>query len=144
MPSRRNPFDEIERLFERMSEQFDDFDDLGSWEKSWPTRLKVDIADHGEEYQVTTDLPGYVKEDIDVELVEDRLRIAAEHESETEAEDPARYVKRERSKQSMSRSISLPGPVDESGVEASFRNGVLTVTLPKAGSRDDAHRIDIE
>ena len=144
MPSRRNPFDEIERLFERMSEQFDDFDDLGSFEKSWPTRLKVDIADHGEEYQVTADLPGYAKEDIDVELADDRLRISAEHESETEEVDPARYVKRERSKQSMNRSVTLPEPVDETGVEASFRNGVLTVTLPKVGGGDDAHRIDIE
>lgn len=142
--NRRNPFDEIERFFERMSEQFEDMDDWSSFETALPSRLKIDIADHGEEYEVTADLPGYDKEDIEVELAEDRLRIAAEHEAESEEEEPGRYVKRERSKQSVSRSVTLPEPVDEEGVEARFRNGVLTVTLQKAGGGEDAHRIDIE
>ncbi len=141
--NRRNPFDEIERFFDRMSSQFEDFDEWRSWETSWPGRLKVDIADHGEEFEVTADLPGYQKDDIEVELTEDRLRIAADRETDTE-ETEGHYVKRERSRQSVSRTVTLPEPVSESGVAATFNHGVLSVTLPKAGGGEEAHRIDID
>lgn len=142
--SRRNPFDEIERFFERMSEQFEDFDDFGSLETAWPGQLKVDVADYGDEYEVTADLPGFSKDEIDVELAEDRLHISADREEETEESEPGRYVRKERKSRSMSRSVTIPEPIEESAVEASFRNGVLTVTLPKAEGSEDAHRIDIE
>ena len=144
MTSRRNPFEEIERLFEQMSSQFEDFDSWQGLEGAMPGRLKIDLADHGDEFQLTADLPGFSKEDIDVELVEDKLRIRAEHEEDTETGEPGRYVRQERRKQSMDRSVTLPEPVDEEGVEARFRNGVLTVTLPKAAGRGDSHQIDIE
>lgn len=142
--SRRNPFDEIERFFDRMSQQFEDIDDIKGFQAPWPGQLKVDVADYGDEYEVTADLPGYDKADISVELTDDRLRIAAEHEEASEEESPGQYVRKERSKQSVNRSVTLPEHVDETAVEARFKNGVLTVTLPKAEDAEDAHSIDIE
>lgn len=142
--SRRNPFDEIERFFERMSDQFEDVDDWRSIQPAWPGQLKVDVADYDDEYEVTADLPGYEKEDIDVELADDRLHISAEHEEEHEESEPGRYVRQERSKESTSRSVTLPEPVDEEAVSAQFQNGVLTVTLPKLSGGEESHRIDIE
>lgn len=138
---RGNPFEDIERMLERMSEQFEDVSrgDLG-----FQSRLNVDVEDRPEAYVVTADLPGFGKDDIEVELTEQTLRIAAEAESEAETEEPGRYVRRERSRESMSRSIALPEAVEEEGVEARFKNGVLTVTLPKAYGSEDTHQIDIE
>ncbi|MFB6153466.1 MAG: Hsp20/alpha crystallin family protein [Halodesulfurarchaeum sp.] len=141
---RSNPFEEIQRMLDRMSEQFEDVDTLRDFEPALPGRLRVDVEDYGDEFQVTADLPGFTKSDLDVELSENRLRIAAEHEEESESEEPERYVRRERRTQSVSRTITLPEEVDDEGVEATFRNGVLTVTLPKLVAEEDTHQIDIE
>ena len=138
---RNNPFEDIERMFERMSEQFEDFPKT---EMGLTNQLTVDVEDRVDEYVVTADLPGFTKDDIDVELVEQTLRIAAESETEAETEEPGQYVRRERSRESMSRSISLPEAVEKEAVEARYKNGVLTVTLPKAYTTEDTHEIDIE
>ena len=143
MPKRTNPFEEIQRLFDRMAEQFEDFDDWGAFEAAMPGRISLDVAEYDDEFVVTADLPGYERDDIDVELSDDRLRIAADHEEDTEAEEPGRYVRRERRKRSMSRTITLPEPVDDEAVSATFRHGVLTITLGKAAEAD-SHTIDIE
>ena len=138
------PFDEIERLFERMSDQFQDVEQWSGIESAWPGRLKVDVAEFDASFEVTADLPGFESEDIEVELLEDQLRIQAESESEAEEAEPGRYVRRERRERSVDRRVTLPGPVEADEVEASFTNGVLTVCLPKAEADEDAHRIDIE
>jgi HSP20 family protein len=154
--SRRNPFRDIEEMVERMQQQLEE--ELGGVRgpgsgsgpgQGRPTgggSLAVDVEDRDEEYVVTADLPGYDREDIDIELIEDALRISAEHEEESETgaeEGEGHYVRRERRRQSMSRTVSLPGAVDADAASASFTNGVLTVTIPKVGG-DEGHEIDIE
>lgn len=141
---RGNPFEDIERMLERMTEQFEDFEDFRGFEAGFGSRLKVDLEDRPDEYIVTADLPGYDKDDIDVQLADQTVRISAEHETAAEDEEPGRYVRRERTRESMSRSISLPEPVDEEDVSARFKNGVLTVTLRKRYTESDSHHIDIE
>lgn len=109
----------------------------------------VDVADNGEEFVVAADLPGFDTEDIDVSIREDVLRIEAEHEEERDEgaegdRDEGRYIRRERRHQSVGRSVTLPERVDEESVTAEYRNGVLTVTLPKSSAQDDdSHQIDI-
>ena len=108
----------------------------------------IDVADRGDEFVVTADLPGYQTEDIDLTLRGDELRINAERaqESETsgEEDETGRYIRKERRHQSVSRAVTLPEQVDEENVSAQYRNGVLTVTLPKTNAEeDDSHRIDI-
>jgi HSP20 family protein len=133
---RDNPFESIEEFIERMEREFD-ADLLGRTES-----IDVDVRDGDGEFVVVADLPGYDKESLEVTLADNTLRIEAEHETEFEA-DAGEYVRKERSHESVSRSVRLPEPVDEDGVSASFSNGVLTVTLEKreAGS---GTRIDIE
>ena len=93
--------------------------------------VPVDVVDEGDAYAVTMDLPGYTSEDIDVQLTDARhLQVSAATEQSEEAES-ANYVTRERHSQSMGRTVSLPEPVDEGETEATYSNGVLTVTLPK-------------
>ncbi|MFB6130691.1 MAG: archaeal heat shock protein Hsp14 [Salinigranum sp.] len=142
---RKNPFREIERMIEQMSRQFEE--STRQFEES-PIQLgaggsmNVDLEARDDEYVVTADLPGFDKDDIDVEIADTRLRIRAEHEEESER-DEENYIRRERSNRSMSRSISLPEPVTEDEVSATYRNGVLTVTLPRAEPGEGGKQIDI-
>jgi len=136
-------------MMNRMSRQFEE--SMGRSELGQLTGREggaaVDVADRDDELVVTADLPGFTTEEIDLTLRGDELRIDAEHEQETEEggeRDEGRYIRKERRHQSVSRSVTLPEEVDEENVSAEYRNGVLTVTLPKThGGKDDSHRIDI-
>jgi HSP20 family protein len=123
---RDNPFEEIERMFERMSEQF---------EGAQPGRMMegtvlVDVEDRDDEFVVTADLPGFDREEIEVNLRDDTLELSASRETAEEVET-SDFVRRERRRSDVSRSIRLPEQVDAEGTTAVHENGVLTVTLPK-------------
>jgi len=135
MSGRSNPFDEFERLLDRLGEEVDD---------NLPTDsdVAVDVEDAPDAYVVRADLPGYDREGIAVEVGEARLSLSAERESEVEAAT-ADYVRRERTRTSVSRSLDLPGPVAAEGASATYSDGVLTVRLPKAGE-GGGHEIEIE
>lgn len=137
----RNPFEEIERMFDRMSHQFETLDeDLRS------RRIAVDLLDTGDAYLVRADLPGYERDEIDVELAGDSLTISADHTDDTEerdATDEGTYIRRERSRRSVDRSIRLPGDVDEEATEARYGDGVLSIELPKANADEDGRDIPI-
>ena len=126
-------------MFDRLSRQFEQ-DPFGM--TGMAGSIAVDVADHDDEFVVTADLPGFDKDDIDVNLADRTLRIDADHE-EAETEESAEYLRRERTRQSLSRSVTLPETVDEEGIAATFTNGVLTVTLPKRDA-EGGKRIEIE
>ncbi|ELZ75175.1 hsp20-type molecular chaperone [Haloferax larsenii JCM 13917] len=134
----RNPFDDIEELFERMSRSF---------EETGLARMQdisLDVVEADGDIEVVADLPGYEKDDIDVTVRGRQLTISAEREDSTDVDDE-HYVRRERRHRSVSRSVTLPAEVKRDEVSASYHNGVLTVTLPKLeATPDDSHRIDIE
>jgi HSP20 family protein len=148
-------FERMNRQFEEMNRQFARFAETnpalesGDGESHWlPTRqggMQVDVAEYDDEIVVTADLPGFEKSDIDLSLAGDALTIRADRDSESEAES-GNYVRRERRRQSVYRTISLPAEVDESETGASYANGVLTVTLPMihTDDEDDSHHIDVE
>ncbi|WP_263021005.1 Hsp20/alpha crystallin family protein [Natronobiforma cellulositropha] len=144
---RRNPFDELEELLDRVSRQVEEGMASGTG-LPVPGSVAVDVADYDEEYVVTADLPGYETDDIELTLTEGTLRLEAERERETETADEEgadRYIRRERTSRSISRRFRLPEPVDEEGVSASYTNGVLTVTLPKhEPAEEESKRIDID
>ena len=129
-----DPFDEIERLFDRMSREFG-VEDLA---RSVP----VDVEDRDATFVVTADLPGFGTDDVDLTLSNRTLRIAAEREEESEAGD-ADYLRRERHRTSVSRSVRLPEAVEEDGITATYKHGVLTVTLPKREG-EGGQRIEVE
>ncbi|MFC6939455.1 Hsp20/alpha crystallin family protein [Salinirubellus sp. GCM10025818] len=123
---RDNPFEEIERMFERMSEQF---------EEAQPGRMMtgtvlVDVEDRDDEFVVTADLPGFDREEIELELRDDTLELSASRET-TEETESGTFVRRERRRSDVSRSVYLPEPVVAEETTAVHENGVLTVTLPK-------------
>lgn len=104
--------------------------------------VPVDMQDHGDEYEIVADVPGYDTGDIELTFADGTITIDASREEETEEEGDDHYVHRER-QTSVSRSIRLPEAVDEDAISASYTNGTLTVTAPKADV-EEGHRIDID
>jgi len=94
----------------------------------------VDIVESDEGYVITVELPGAKKEDVNVECHENVLTIKGEKRSEREEKSEHRHYV-ERSYGSFSRAFSLPGDAAADKVKASFREGVLSVEIPKAESR---------
>jgi HSP20 family protein len=145
--SRINPFDEIERMFERMNRQFNELSEGGAQlpaTTGGPQAVSMDVAEQDEEYVVTADLPGYEKEDIDLSISDRTLRVGVDREESTdESDEDGTYIRRERRRQSVSRTITLPEEVDEEEASAAYNNGVLTVTLPKRDRSDGSRSIDI-
>jgi HSP20 family protein len=92
----------------------------------------VNVSENDEAYKVSVELAGLSKDDVDVSVQEGRLTITGEKKEETKDEDE-NYIRTERSYGSFSRSIPLPSHVDEDAVSAKFKDGVLTVELPKTG-----------
>ncbi|MFB6156126.1 MAG: Hsp20/alpha crystallin family protein [Haloferacaceae archaeon] len=139
---RTNPFDEFETFFDRMSRQYDE---MMRRESGIVTDVATDVADHDDELVVTVDLPGFEREEVDVSTTENRLTVRAEHEFDEERESPSgEYLRRERRHESVRRTIDLPLEVDGDAASAVYRNGVLTVTLPKLHVSEESRRIDIE
>jgi len=137
-----NPFDEIERMFERMSRQFDRAaEDLeGGLEPLVGGSVRVDLEDRGDAFVLTADLPGFDSEDIDLRLSDGVLHVEATRETGSGSEAGS-YLRRERQRHSVSRSVPLTDPVEEDAIDAEHSNGVLTVTLPK---RDTAGGTSID
>ncbi len=93
--------------------------------------FKTDIRDEGDHYVMESDLPGFDKNDIHLDVDGDTLTISAERKSETKDEDKQKkYVRCERSYGKYARSFDLSG-VDAEKIKAKYDNGVLTLTLPK-------------
>jgi HSP20 family protein len=151
MNSRRTPFDmfnEMERMFDQMRRSMwggSEFPALeapaigseGEYDSGrefgHDSNLSLDRTDDG--YVVLADLPGFEKEEIDLRFDDGRLYISASHDVEGEGYARSRRV---------SESISVPGDVVIEDVSATYRNGVLEVTVPVDEAGDDAYHIDIE
>ena len=102
----------------------------------------IDVIEHSESFTVECDLPGIDQKDIDITIASGVLTIKGEKKGEQKSEK-RRVYKKETWEGNFQRTISLPSSVDADKVEASFRNGVLTVTLPKR-EEDKAKRIELK
>nr|MBP3281684.1 Hsp20/alpha crystallin family protein [Treponema sp.] len=106
----------------------------------------VDVTETKDSYVLEMDLPGREEKDVAIELNDRVLTIssAEEKKAETEeqdaekkdeggseAEEKPQYLLRERCRSSFSRSFTLPKDIDETGVSANFKNGVLSITIPR-------------
>lgn len=105
---------------------------------------KVDIEDKGDAYELTTDLPGVTKADVTVTYKDDVLTLAAKHEETKDEKDAKkRYVRKERTSSSFRRQFVVHD-IDKDGIKAAFKDGVLTVTMPKADPKKVAASQNIE
>ncbi len=91
----------------------------------------TDIVEKDKAFEVTAELPGLDAKNIDVQLANGMLTIKGEKQEEKEEKTKDRYVS-ERRYGSFRRALQVPGGVDAEKIEASYKSGVLTVTLPKS------------
>ena len=117
---------EMDRLFERFLEPvWPEMPTMGEWEP------KVDITEDKDAITVKAELPGVEEKDISVSIQDGMLMIKGEKTSEKEEKDK-RYHRVERTYGAFSRAMRLPAAVDGGKATAEFKNGVVTVKLPKA------------
>ena len=98
--------------------------------KTMPSIMKTDIKEAEDQYVLSIDLPGFKKEDVKIHLKDGYLNVSAESKSEEE-DNSGKYLRRERSTGSMTRSFYVGEDLTEEDVKAKFDNGVLTLALPK-------------
>ena len=104
--------------------------------------MKTDIREADGAYILEAELPGFTREDIHAEIKNGYLTIRAERKSESE-DNNENYLRRERSFGSFSRTFDLEG-IDADAISASFKNGVLTLELPKlAPKAEEAKKLEI-
>lgn len=129
-------------LHREMNQLFDDFfGDFGfglstpRWSglrtRSDAATIRVDVSEDENEVRVTADVPGMEEKDIDVELSHNLLTIRGERHDERD-EKKADYHLIERTYGSFQRVIPLPDGLEEDQAKARFKNGVLTIVLPKS------------
>lgn len=136
-----NPFREMEELERRFfGDPFDRF--FGSNDIA---EFKTDITDQGDSYLLEADLPGFAKEDIQLDLNGDSLTIKAERHSNSEEKDKNnKVIRRERSYGAYCRQFDVSG-IDTEAIKAKYDNGVLKLTLPKRQQvMPEGRRLEIE
>ncbi|HBB40146.1 MAG: hypothetical protein COW73_11870 [Nitrospirae bacterium CG18_big_fil_WC_8_21_14_2_50_70_55] len=104
----------------------------------------MDVSEDDKSVVVTAELPGMEASEIDIALTGDLLTLKGEkrEEHETKAKD---YVRTERTFGAFRRTLELPCEVEEKGATATFKKGVLTITLPKnEQARGAKHRIEVQ
>jgi HSP20 family protein len=101
----------------------------GRTARAWPL---INVSEEADSITVDALLPGVSAESLDVSLEDDRLTISGEQNGMPEDLDRERVLRRERRSGSFERTVTLPREVDGSKIEATFRNGLLQIVLPRA------------
>lgn len=109
---------------------------------------KVDIEDTDKAYVLTTDLPGVAKKDINVTYDNNVLTLSAKHEDtkeEKDAKDKKNYIRKERTSKVFCRQFSVQN-IQKEGIQANFKDGVLTIVMPKEDPKKvaESHRIAVQ
>jgi HSP20 family protein len=137
-PSARalSPFEEMDRVFD----QYFRHGMMRPWRYEWPSfpelalpemKLpKVDVVDREAEVVIKAEVPGVEKKDLDISVGEDSVTIKGSTSKE-EKEEKGDYYRREISRGSFIRTVALPATVDGTKAKASFKDGMLELTLPK-------------
>ena len=138
--TRWNPFRELEEMNDRLNRAFGrsqlarDLDPQGKdalvgfdWAPS------VDITENNEEFQIKAELPEVKKEDVKIHVEDGVLTLTGERKQEKE-EQNKKWHRVERSYGSFMRSFTLPTNIDDAKIRAEFKDGVLTMRLPKSAT----------
>ena len=123
------PLEDLYREMDSLVHHF--FGDEGRESARQNFAPSVNVAETEAQYEVTADLPGINPEDVNVELHEGQVTISGKRERENE-ETGKTFHRVERQYGEFHRTISLPVPVDEQKITASYKDGVLNVVLPKS------------
>ena len=124
----------LTKLHNEMDDLFDSFfrglDRPFAGYKAWPS---IDVAEHEDNIEVRAEVPGCKAEDIDISVYGNTLTISGEKKHEEEKKEKG-YYHVESTYGSFRREIALPTDVDQSKIDAVCKDGVLSITLPKAAT----------
>ncbi len=132
--TRWEPFNDLVSLRDTMDRLFDDSFVQSPWGWMAPLRsadLAIDMFEKDNEVVVKATLPGIKPEDVDVKITGDTLTIRGESREDNEVKEE-NYIRKERRYGAFSRAITLPSGLKSDKAEATFENGVLTLTIPKS------------
>lgn len=130
---------------------FDSFDNMldDFFVDDWPYRrsllgdtFKMDVQENDKEYYIEAELPGFSKDEINVEVEDNKLNISANKDEKIE-EKEKNYLHRERRRSSMHRSILLKDSSSEN-IDAKLEDGVLKVTVPKLEKSSNSVKIQVK
>ncbi len=137
------PFENLRREIDRVFEDFNGgmwrspfgrslFDMQPFWQReaTWSAPA-VDVAETEKAYEISADLPGMDEKNVEVKFSDGVLTIKGEKQEEKEEKKKDYYLS-ERNYGSFQRAFQVPDSVDADKIEATFKNGVLTVTMPKS------------
>ena len=107
--------------------------------------MKTDVRENGDQYELAVDLPGFSKDEIQVDLKDGILTITAAHQEHSDQKDgKGSYIRRERRYGCFTRSFDITG-IDETAITAAYKSGILELTLPKTvPAVPESRRIAIE
>lgn len=141
---------EVDRLFEDFGGGFwrRPFAALAGFDRNWPQKFvaapAVDVAETDKAYEITAELPGIDQKNVEVNVANGGITIKGEKKEETEERRKDYYVS-ERRYGSFERYFELPDGIETDKIEATFKNGVLKVTLPKtAEAQKAAKKIEVK
>ncbi len=147
MPEGSRPLERLWREIDRFFEDFGggffrgsllDADAFGDGKSGFDAMPGIDVTEADKDYQITVQLPGMDEKSVEVKLADGVLSIIGEKRDEKRDENKNYYVQQ---RSSFQRSFAIPDDVDVNKVEATFKNGVLSVTLPKTDPQMAPKRI---
>ena len=154
-PETANPFGMMRRFTKDMERLFDDFEEFrfSNFFKDFaPFRMEFDtgewmpqieVLQANGQFMVRADLPGLTKEDVKVEITDEFLTISGERKEETE-EKREGFYRSERSYGSFYRELPLPEGAKTEDAAATFRNGVLEITMPVPKVETSTRKLEIK
>jgi HSP20 family protein len=145
-----HPFESLRREIDRLFDDFGggfwrspfprsffDLAPFGRGEPGWMAAPAVDVTETDKAYEIAAELPGMDEKNIEVKFADGVLTIKGEKQDEKEEKEKDYYL-RERSFGSFQRTFQVPEGVDTDKIEASFKKGLLTITLPKTAEAEKA------
>ena len=132
-----NLLSEVDRMFDEFRSGFDDL--LWPWRhhREYDVPLverrtpPLDVIDRGDRYEMTVEMPGVLKDEVNIEVDPGTIEISAEHQENSEDTDK-NWLRRERRCMSFYRALEFPEEVRVDDVDAEFKDGILQVSLPKS------------
>ena len=105
--------------------------------KKAATFMKTDVREHEDSYEIDIDLPGFDKEDINLNLKEGYLTVNASKSVDKEGKKHGKVIRKERYEGAMTRTFYVGELVTQDEIKAAFKNGVLKMTLPKKDEKKE-------
>lgn len=120
---------------------FDNFFDDFESPKKLDKMMKCDIYEEDNNYVIEMDVPGFKKEDINMELDDGYLKISAEKKSDSEEKDGKKYVRRERHCYSKCERQFYVGNIKDEDIKAKFKDGILKISVPKEEEKKETKKV---